>query len=253
MRALVIYDLTGYIWNIVYGADSAPDGLLSLWVDIPEDADLTAIDVTDPANHKPVFNYRDKNTDIKVLTERIENIENKLNPLFDFESATLEETKEYMLKQFSKTCTSSIYYGQEVETSEGKYLFSFNNYDQINLKDAFDLALLTKRSVPYHANGIDCMMWNALDIVKIYCANAHAKIYHTTYCNLLNNICRSSNDKDYIFSLHYGMELPSKQNLILYSIMAKSEEMFNKVIADFELSYTRLNTDTLEHINEPKQ
>ena len=29
--------------------------------------------------------------------------------------------------------------------------------------------------------------------------------------------------------------------------------IFNKVIEDFELSYTRLNTDTLEHINEPKQ
>ena len=250
MRALVIYDLTGYIWNIVYGADSAPAGLLSLWVDIPEDAELIAIDVSDPTNHKPIFNYVDQNTDIKALKERVENIENKLSPSFDFDNATLEETKNYMLDKFSKICTSSIDKGQEVETSEGKYLFSFDSNDQINLKEAFDLALLTKRSIPYHANGIDCMMWNALDIVKIYCANAHAKIYHTTYCNLLNNICRESDDKDYIFSLHYGMPLPSKQNLILYSIMAESEKVFKKVFTDFELDYTRLNVDTSECTNK---
>ena len=50
MKALVIYDVTGKIWSIVYGEEEAPQGLTSMFVDIPEGAVLTKIDVTDPKN-----------------------------------------------------------------------------------------------------------------------------------------------------------------------------------------------------------
>ena len=53
-RVLVIYDLTGQIWNIVYGADEAPQGLPSVWVDLPENAVLTRID---PITKQPEFSY----------------------------------------------------------------------------------------------------------------------------------------------------------------------------------------------------
>ena len=53
-RVLVIYDLTGRIWNIVYGADEAPQGLPSVWVDLPENAVLTRID---PITKQPEFSY----------------------------------------------------------------------------------------------------------------------------------------------------------------------------------------------------
>ena len=48
MKALVIYDVTGKIWSIVYGEEEAPQGLTSMFVDISEGAVLTKIDVTDP-------------------------------------------------------------------------------------------------------------------------------------------------------------------------------------------------------------
>lgn len=57
MRALVIYDLTGRIWSIIYGEEEPPQGLMSLWVDIPEGAQLDRIDLSDPENPKPVFGY----------------------------------------------------------------------------------------------------------------------------------------------------------------------------------------------------
>ena len=40
MKALVIYDATGRIWSIVYGEEQAPQGLLSMFVDIPDGAAL---------------------------------------------------------------------------------------------------------------------------------------------------------------------------------------------------------------------
>ena len=45
MRALVIYDNTGRIWNIVYGQGEIPQGLTCMWVDIPDGAVLERIDV----------------------------------------------------------------------------------------------------------------------------------------------------------------------------------------------------------------
>lgn len=57
MRALVIYDLTGRIWSIFYGEEEPPQGLLCIWVDIPEGAQLDYIDLSDPENPKPVFGY----------------------------------------------------------------------------------------------------------------------------------------------------------------------------------------------------
>ena len=237
MRALVIYDLTGYVWNIIYGATEEPKGILCMWVDIPDNAKLVCINVEDPANHTPVFDYIEEYTDIKVLQDKIKTIENTLNPVFDIEKSTLEEAKEYMLKQFSKACTNAIYHGQEVETSNGKFLFSFDNYDQINLKEAFDFAYLTNLSLPYHANGVDCTLWSPSDIIKIYGRNVYAKTYHTTYCNLLNNICRASDDKEYVLSLYYGMSLPKEQNDILYRIVVEAQILFDKIVRDFELKY----------------
>ncbi|SET80175.1 hypothetical protein SAMN05443270_1485 [Lacrimispora sphenoides] len=57
MKALVIYDLTGRIWNIIYDTETIPQGLTCMWVDIPDGAQLKCVDVTDPENPKAVFTY----------------------------------------------------------------------------------------------------------------------------------------------------------------------------------------------------
>lgn len=53
-KALVIYDNTGKIWSIIYGAQEAPQGLQCMWVDIPENAILERIDME---TGEPVFSY----------------------------------------------------------------------------------------------------------------------------------------------------------------------------------------------------
>lgn len=75
MNALVIYDGTGKIWNIVYGADESerPVGILNMFVDIPDGAVLQSIDVSDPANHKPVYTYMPE-SDIGRLMKEVKEL-----------------------------------------------------------------------------------------------------------------------------------------------------------------------------------
>lgn len=79
MRALVIYDLTGRIWSIIYGEEEPPQGLMCIWVDIPEGAQLDSIDLSDPENPKPVFGYLPE-TDLgklqKDMTQAQKDVEN---------------------------------------------------------------------------------------------------------------------------------------------------------------------------------
>ena len=84
MKSLVIYDLTGKIWLIAHGETEVPQGLLCLYVDIPEGAILTKIDTTNVVNPQPVFEYL-PDTDIgklqkqiKELTTKNETLENQL-------------------------------------------------------------------------------------------------------------------------------------------------------------------------------
>lgn len=91
MRALVIYDLSGRIWNIVYGSDEAPEGLLYLWVDIPSGANLMSIDVSDVSNPQPVFSYVDENTDIKQLQDKILDLEKNFSEMKSTIATTVEK------------------------------------------------------------------------------------------------------------------------------------------------------------------
>lgn len=74
MRALVIYDLTGKIWSILYNQDKVPQGLSCMWVDIPEGGVLERIDLSDPARPEPVFSCLPE-TDIGTLQKQMKQIQ----------------------------------------------------------------------------------------------------------------------------------------------------------------------------------
>ena len=81
MRALVIYDTIGRIWNIVYGQGEIPQGLTCMWVDIPDGAVLERIDVTDPENPKAVFSYLPE-SDIGRLQKKTTELDNQLTDAY---------------------------------------------------------------------------------------------------------------------------------------------------------------------------
>lgn len=74
MKALVIYDLTGRIWNIIYGEETVPQGLTSMWVDIPEGAQLERIDLKNPDEPKVIFSYLPE-SDIGKLQKEVKDLQ----------------------------------------------------------------------------------------------------------------------------------------------------------------------------------
>lgn len=225
MKALVIYDLTGHIWNIVYGADTKPEGLLCMWVDISEGSILESIDVSDPKNHKPVFAHQEP-SDIEKIQDEIEAIKQHLNPTIDPNTCTLEEAISFQVYKFGLACKNAIYAGQDIETSKGTFHFRYTDYDQKNLKTLYDFVKETALPLPYHADKVDTEMWDPLDIIKIYFSNEEYKTYHTTYCNLLNNICRECTSKEEVLAMSYGMELPEDKKSVLMSIMLQAQDFY---------------------------
>lgn len=125
MKALVIYDATGYIWNIVYGAEDVPQGIPCLFVDIPEGAQLKCIDVTDKENPKPVFNYL-PDSDIGKLQKKIADLKIEL---INTQLALVEQYEENLALQEEVTNTqlalTELYEGLEVQ-SDGKCIRRFN-------------------------------------------------------------------------------------------------------------------------------
>lgn len=57
MEGTIFYDENGKVWLIVHGSSDIPTCLKSIVADIPEDAQLTEVDVSDSENPFPVFSY----------------------------------------------------------------------------------------------------------------------------------------------------------------------------------------------------
>ena len=87
-RTLVIYDLTGRVLSIVYGAtaDEVPQGVPSLWCDIPPGA---VIDYVDVANNEVVFKYLPE-TDLGKIQSQIQHMSDFVSSI----EGTITETAQ---------------------------------------------------------------------------------------------------------------------------------------------------------------
>lgn len=103
MKALVIYDNTGRIWNIIYGAEEVPQGLQCMWVDIPDGGVLEHIDVTDPENPQAVFTYLPESDigrlqkQVAALEEENTNLQLALTEQYEANLALQEEVTNVQL------------------------------------------------------------------------------------------------------------------------------------------------------------
>ena len=105
-------------------------------------------------NMKPVITVRLKAVD---LNEKIKSIEAAMGEdTVDESSMSLEEYRTYKIKQYGAECQDKIYAGTDVETSYGTEHFSATGDDQANIKTLSDVAMATKYSLPYHADGSQC-------------------------------------------------------------------------------------------------
>lgn len=210
MKALVIYDSTGRIWNIVYGADTAPQGLTCMWVDIPDGAQLERIDVTNPYDPKPVFNYL-PDSDIGKLQKQMEYVKTRLDKVAPVEKdpETIEECKSVKKQEISESCEKIIYDGISVTLLDGSVEhFSLTDHDQLNLFGKQAQLAAGVDQLEYHADGQPCRYYSVSDMQAIIDAAMWHVSYHTTYCNAINMWIADCQTAEEVQAIFYGADVP---------------------------------------------
>lgn len=154
-------------------------------------------------------------------------------PFLETEENILEEVKENFIKYAKLMCSAYIELGVDIELSDGNtYHFSLTSEDQQNINLAYELANLTKESVPYHADNNTCKLYTVEDISKIHFESAIHITYYQTCFNLLKEYIKNCNDAETIIKSYYLMKLPDEYDEILNAIIAHSQTLMSSISAE---------------------
>lgn len=212
MKALVIYDMTGKIWSITYGITETPQGLLCMFVDMPDGAMLEYIDVTDSKNPKPVFSYLPESDigrlqkDMRKLIERVDAVAPE-----EKKPETLKEFKTAKKQEISQACEQIIYAGISVTLADGTVEhFALTEHDQLNLFGKQAQLAAGAEQLEYHSDGKPCRYYSAADMQTIIAAAMQHVSYHTTYCNALNMWVAGCETAEELQQIYYGADVPEQ-------------------------------------------
>lgn len=150
---------------------------------------------------------------------------------------TLAEKK---LEEVNAACESIIYAGLDVELSVGKKHFSLTPNDQTNLDSMFSAITLGAAEYPYHADGEQCMMYSATDIMTLYVAYKEFITYQTTYCNMLRTWIKRETDNSVIGGIYYGINLPADLKSDMTSLLQSASAQIQAVIERMQATYQNL-------------
>jgi len=178
------------------------------------------------------------------LIEQVKRIDEKVNPIIDFEAMTLDEYKQWKINQLSSMGEQTIFAGTDVELTDGTTKnFTYDLEDQSNLLNAMfiiqaldDLTI----TIPYHGHGEPCELYNALDILAVYIA---LQVFSTTVQTLVNmkiNWVRECETKEEVQAINYDTPLPQewqdRANAILVPAMNIVNELKKKYFPEPEVT-----------------
>lgn len=150
---------------------------------------------------------------------------------------TLAEKK---LEEVNAACESIIYAGLDVDLSVGKKHFSLTPNDQTNLDSMFSAITLGAAEYPYHADGEQCMMYSAVDIMTLYVAYKEFITYQTTYCNMLRTWIKRETDNSVIGGVYYGITLPDDLKADMTSLLQSASAQIQAIIERMQATYQNL-------------
>lgn len=130
---------------------------------------------------------------------------------------SLEDIKSFKISYLSSICNQMITDGIDMVIGDTTEHFSYKSEDQVNIKDAFDLALQTGLDIPYHCDGGGCKLYTADQIINLYISQKTNLTHHTTYFNQMRMYVNSLDDIDTVNAIEYGDELTG-QYLTDYNI-----------------------------------
>lgn len=144
------------------------------------------------------------------IKDQVKEIRETLKIDIDTNSMDVDQYKKYIISQMSDACSAAIENGAEVETSKGKFQFSYSLTDQSNLKTLVMSAASNNLDCPYYSSDSHCYILTSEDIIAIWIACESNILAQRAYYNALLEYVKTLSTKDEIAKVTYGMELPEE-------------------------------------------
>lgn len=136
------------------------------------------------------------------------------------------------LSELSSACNAAITAGADVQLSDGSTArFSYSLEDQSNVSEMFNAVLMSATSYPYHANGENCRMYSAADIISIYLALSSLKTGQTTYYNQLRQYVQTLETVPKINAVKYGDALAGEYLETYNTLLTQAQTEMQKILA----------------------
>ena len=148
------------------------------------------------------------------------------------EEDLLQRAKDACLAMLSDTCKRLIEEGQDITLADGSVdHFNYSYANQMNLKNAFDIAYQTKESVPYYDQDNICKIYSAQDIMTVYASCQSYITYNTTLLHQLQAQVKEMTDKDAVNAIAYSYDsLDGKYKSNFDAIIAQAEVILKKIM-----------------------
>lgn len=172
-------------------------------------------------------------------------IENSTYTVYDYgevpmppsEAEQMETMRTEKLKAASDACEAAITSGIDVLFGDGRQEhFSLEVPDQSNIDGVFNAVMLGATAYPYHADGKQCKLYSAADIVTLYTAKQSTITQQTTYNNALRQWIGRVTSLEVLKGISYGVELPEDLKAEVADILQKAKEQVEAIAKKLETS-----------------
>lgn len=156
------------------------------------------------------------------------------------EEEQMETLRAKKLEEVSDACEAAITAGIDVMLGDGtQEHFSLEVPDQSNIDGVFNAVMLGATAYPYHADGKQCKLYSAADIVTLYTAKQSTITQQTTYNNALRQWIGRETSLEVLNGISYGVELPEDLKAEVADILQKAKEQVEAIAKKLEPSLSR--------------
>ena len=151
------------------------------------------------------------------------------------EAEELETLRSEKLQEVSDACEAAITSGIDVLFGDGtQEHFSLEVADQSNIDGVFSAVTLGATAYPYHADGEQCKLYTAADIVTLYVAKQTYITKQTTYNNALRQWVRRETSLEVLKGISYGVDLPEDLQTEVTGILQQAQEQVEAIVKKLE-------------------
>lgn len=175
----------------------------------------------------------------KNIVDQVKALEKQINPVVDFDTLDLAQTKAVIKQQLNDSCQKTIYKGIDVTLASGEVQhFSLTSEDQTNIDS---LATLIQKDpsiaslpFPYHGDAKKCELYDSKDILSIYIGMKMKIVQETTYCNLIKSQVDGLGDKESVKAVTYGTQLNEELQGVYDTMMNASNAIMETVTRNIQ-------------------